>query len=138
MKVLRLFQTKGASILGPLESRVMDVVWATQEPVSVNYVHATLRKKKHNLAYSTVKAVLSNLASKGYLRKRNEGRSNSFAATASKEQFKDRLVKDVLNSLIRDHREPLLAHLVNDLAVDEESLGKLESLLARKRAELSK
>jgi predicted transcriptional regulator len=137
MRVLRLFQSKGASVLGPLESQIMDVVWAAQEPVLVSDVHAALRKKKHDLAYSTVKAVLTNLAAKGYLRKRSEGRSNSFAAAESKQQFKERVVKEVLKSLLRDHRDPLLAHLIDDLAVDEESLTKLETLLAKKRAELS-
>ena len=137
MRLLRLFEGKGASALGPLESRIMDVIWAApHERVSVSDVHAALHKKKHNLAYSTVKAVLTNLAAKGYLEKRSEGRSNSFAARESKEQFKERLVKEVLHSLLRDHRDPLLAHLVNDLAVDKQSLATLERLLAKKRAEL--
>lgn len=136
MRVLRLFKNKGASVLGPLESQIMNVVWAAQESVSVGDVHAALHRKKQNLAYSTVKAVLTNLASKGYLRKRSEGRSNYFTPTESREAFKERVVEEVLNSLLKDHRDPLLAHLVNDLAVDEESLAKLESLLAKKRAEL--
>jgi predicted transcriptional regulator len=136
MQLLRLFRGKGASVLGPLESRVMDVVWSHKEPVSVGDVHSALRKKGRKLSYSTVKAVLTNLASKGHLRKRSEGRSNSFAAVASKEEFKERVVKQVLDSLIGEHRDPLLAHLVDDLAVDEESLAKLEELLAKKRAEL--
>lgn len=137
MKVLRLFRGKGASALGPLESRIMDIVWDASEPLSVGDVHSALRKKKHDLAYSTVKAVLTNLAAKGYLHKKSEGRSNSFAAVESKEKFKERLVREVLSSLLKDHRDPLLAHLVDDLAVDKESLAKLESLLAKKRAELS-
>lgn len=137
MRVLRMFRSKGASVFGPLETQIMDVVWAAREPVSVSDVHAALRKKKHNLAYSTVKAVLTNLSSKGYLRKRSEGRSNSFAAAESKEEFKQRVVKEVLDSLLRDYRDPLLVHLIDDLAVDKESLARLEVLLAKKRAELS-
>jgi len=137
MRLLRLLKGKGASVLGPLESEIMEAVWAAQAPVSVGDVQEVLYKKKQKLAYSTVKAVLTNLASKGYLRKKSEGRSNSFAATESKEQFKKKVVKEVLSSLLRDHRDPLLAHLIDDLAIDKESLAKLESLLAKKKAELN-
>lgn len=125
-----------ASILGPLETEVMEAVWDAAAPVTVADVHRALCGKRRNIAYSTVKAVLTNLSDKGHLKKKQQGRSNSFAATRSRESFKERVVQSVLSSLIKEHRAPLIAHLVNDLVTDRQSVEELEELVRQRRLEL--
>jgi predicted transcriptional regulator len=138
MRVLRLFQRgKGASPLGPLESDIMEIVWDSYEPVSVRQVHSALARKKHDLAYSTVKAVLTNLTTKGSLRCNGKGKSNYFSAVESREKFKEKTVSAVIDSLLKNHREPLIANLVDRVLDDEKTLREVERMIAKKRAELS-
>jgi len=111
----------------------MEIVWAEEEPVSVASVHRALGRRRKSLAYSTVKAVLSNLVVKGHLRKRSEGRSNVFSAVQSREAFRRQVVDEVLGSLVKDYRNPLLAHLVDRVATDPSTLDELERLIAAKR-----
>jgi predicted transcriptional regulator len=135
MRLFRLNRPGQGTILGPLEDAVMQIVWSVGHPVPVSEVHQVLRARKKDLAYSTVKAILTNLASKGYLKKRSEGKSNYFSAAISQEAFKEKVVRDLLGSLSDDYRNPLMAHLVDRFAGDGDSLAQLERLIARKRAE---
>jgi predicted transcriptional regulator len=115
----------------------MEIVWAEAEPVSVATVHRALGRRKKPLAYSTVKAVLTNLAGKGLLRKRSEGRSNVFSAVQTREAFRKGVVDEVIGSLVKDYRNPLLAHLVEQVARDRASLDELERLIAERRRKLT-
>ena len=122
-----------ASAFGPLEAAVMDVVWTARAPVSVTDVLAEMSHRKKSLAYSTIKTILTNLAEKGYLIKRADGRANVFVAKQSRAEFERDLVSGVVGSLLRDYRNPLLAHLADELADDPESITEFERMLARRR-----
>ncbi|HTO76707.1 MAG TPA: BlaI/MecI/CopY family transcriptional regulator [Thermoanaerobaculia bacterium] len=138
MRVFRLSKRRAGTVLGPLEDEIMEIVWAEAEPVSVATVHRTLGRRKKTLAYSTVKAVLTNLAGKGLLRKRSEGRSNVFSAVQTREAFRRGVVDEVIGSLVKDYRNPLLAHLVEHVARDRASLDELERLIAERRRKLTR
>jgi predicted transcriptional regulator len=133
MRLLRLTRNGNASALGPLESRVMEALWSATNEVSVADVLAVLSKRKPVLSYSTVKAVLSNLVLKGHAKKRSIGRSNAFAARTSRAAFQRHVVSEVIDSLIQSYREPVLAHLVDELTLDDKTLDELERLIAEKR-----
>jgi predicted transcriptional regulator len=136
MRVFRLGKRSAGSVLGPLENDIMEIVWSGSEPLAVADVQRALERKKKSLAYSTVKAVLTNLAAKGHLKKRSAGRSNVFSAVQSRDDFRRRVVEEVVGSLVRDYRNPLLAHLVDRAVWDRESLAELERLVAEKRRKL--
>src|SRR6185295_16756936 len=130
------FSKRAGTVLGPLEDDIMEIVWAQGEPATVAAVHRALGRRK-TLAYSTVKAVLTNLAGKGLLRKRSEGRSNVFSAVQTREAFRKGVVDEVIGSLVKDYRNPLLAHLVEHVARDRASLNELERLIAERRRKLT-
>lgn len=138
MRLFRLSRRGSGSILGPLETEVMEAVWSQDEPVSVGRVQELLGRRRKAPAYSTVKAVLSNLTEKGHLRKRTGGRSNTFAPVLSREAFREEVVSQVLGSLVRDYRNPFLAHLVDELASEPGTLDDLERLIADKRREIER
>ena len=133
MRFLRLTRKGDASALGPLESRVMEALWNATSAVSVADVLTVLSKRKPVLSYSTVKAVLSNLTLKGHVKKRSIGRSNVFTPATTKAAFQKSLVSQVIDSLIHSYREPVLAHLVDELTSDDSMLDDLERLIAEKR-----
>jgi predicted transcriptional regulator len=120
--------------LGPLESEVMEATWKLGGWVTIAEV---LEERERNggsrLAYSTIKAVASNLHDKGHLRKRSEGKQNGFKPMLTREKFAARAIGRVVAPLLRDHRNPLLAHIVDELIDDEEGLAELQALLAAKQ-----
>lgn len=122
--------------LGPLESAVMEAAWQLGGWVSVADVLAERERcGGSSLAYSTIKAVLTNLHDKGHLRKRSEGKHNTFKPKLSRDEFAARAIGRVVDPLLRDHRNPLLAHIVDELIDDEAGIAELEALLAAKRAQ---
>jgi len=137
MRIFRLGKRSIGTVLGPLEDEIMEIVWSEKEPLAVSAVQRELARRRKALAYSTVKSVLTNLAGKGHLRKRSAGRSNVFSAVRSREDFRRRVVDEVLGSLVKDYRNPLLAHLVDRAVWDRESLEELEKLVAAKRRKLA-
>lgn len=132
-KVFRPGERGSAATFGPLEAEVMDAVWAAGKAVTVGDISVALARRKPTLAYSTIKAVLTNLVDKGYLSKRLIGRANSFVAKQSKEDFERDVVGGVLDSLLRDYRNPLLTHLADELADDPKSIAEFERLLAERK-----
>src|SRR5438552_5444988 len=102
-----------AAVLGPLEAEVMEAVWAAGTSVTVGDVAAIFDRRRKKLAYSTLKTILTNLAEKGYLEKRLAGRANEFRPVKTKADLEIEVVGDVVDSLMRDYRNPLLAHLAD-------------------------
>ncbi|MDQ6781022.1 MAG: BlaI/MecI/CopY family transcriptional regulator [Candidatus Eremiobacteraeota bacterium] len=138
LKVFRPGQRGSAALFGPLEAVVMDVVWAREHAVTVGDVADALARRKPTLAYSTIKTILTNLVDKGYLSKRSIGRANEFAAKKSKAEFQGEVIGGVVNSLLRDYRNPLLSHLAAELADDPGSIAEFERLLAQRRKSRSR
>lgn len=128
----RLLRVDGrgiASALGPLETQIIEELWRRGGWMSVTDIMPAFASK---LTYSTVKTVLGNLVDKGHLKKRAAGRANEFATTITREAFEERVVADLVKPLIAQYRNPLLAHIVNQLD-DDAGIDELERLLQAKR-----
>lgn len=136
-RIFRMDNAGAPTGLGPLEARVMEIVWSLAGWVLVNDVVAKLQYKRGEkpLAYTTVKTVLQNLTDKRHLKKRSAGKANEFKAALSRDEFQRCIIDDVVGPLLRTQRNPLLAHIAGELAADDESFAEFERLLAKKRAE---
>jgi predicted transcriptional regulator len=119
--------------LGPLESEVMEIIWALGAWVTVAEVVEERARRGTSSVYSTVKAVMQNLHDKGHLKKRPQGKHNEFTPALTRDAFERRAVGRVLDPLLRYHRNPLLAHIVDELIDDEGAIAELEALLAAKQ-----
>lgn len=133
--VFRTSRTGASAVLGPLEGQVMEVLWKTGGAVPVPDVHRAMNAGKRKLSYSAVKAVLNNLADKGHLAKSRQGKVTFFAAKRSREEFDAQVVATVVGSLKRNFGTPVIAQLVNELAVDEATLREFERVIAAKKTE---
>jgi predicted transcriptional regulator len=122
--------------LGPLESRVMDLLWRGGE-ASVRGVRADVGTQ---VAYTTVMTTLDRLFKKGLLTRRKIGRAFHYEPAASREECERRQAAALVEGLIEHHRQaplPLLSNLVE--AVGEQDgtlLDELERLVQEKRAQL--
>lgn len=128
-RLLRVDAKGTASMLGPLETQVMEELWRRRGWSSVADIMPVFESK---LAYSTIKSILTNLAVKGHLKKRAIGRANEFSPIATRAAFEARVVEDFVRPLLTQYRNPLLAHIVQQLD-DDDGIIELERLLAEKR-----
>jgi predicted transcriptional regulator len=123
---------EGLSPLGSLEMRVMSVLWAGfPGKMTVGDVEEKLSTGAPS--YSATKAVLANLVAKRLVRKIDTGRAKSYAAVTAREDFERQLIGDVIDPIYRTHRNPLLAHLVDEL-LDDEGIAEIESLITQRRS----
>lgn len=135
-RIFRLSGSGPAAVLGPLESEIMEVVWKAERALAVGDVHRALTKQGREISYSAVKAVLNNLAEKRRVKKTREGKATYFKAATSREAFDAQVVATVVRSLKRNFGSAAIAELVDQLAVDKETISEFERLIAQRKSEL--
>ncbi|QDQ96989.1 BlaI/MecI/CopY family transcriptional regulator [Tomitella fengzijianii] len=103
--------------LGELESAVMQVLWASTEPLRVRQVLERLDAPRTH-AYTTVMTVLDNLHGKGMADRTRDGRAFLYRAAKSRPQYGAEMLREVLSS--SGDPENVLLHFAQS-ATDEES-----------------
>jgi len=120
--------------VGPLEQRLLDLLWKQPGAVSVREVQAALDGE---LAYTTVMTTLDRLYKKGLLARQRDGRAFRYFARTSREAFAAGLLRRSLGRLLRGSPEPLLASLVDAVGEhDRELLPELQRLVREKERAL--
>ena len=120
--------------LGPLEARVMDVLWRRGRSAVRDVLNALNEEDAQELAYTTVMTVMGNLSDKGLLKTEQAGRTYLYTPTSSYNEFVRDQVKLVLDSLLERFTETTLSYFVERLsASDPEKLAELERRIADER-----
>jgi predicted transcriptional regulator len=102
--------------LGDLEARVMQRIWARNEPVTVRDVLGDLQAER-DIAYTTVMTVMGNLERKGWLQRHAEGRAYRYEPLVSAEQYSADLMRQALET--STDRPAVLMHFIEELSGDE-------------------
>jgi predicted transcriptional regulator len=111
--------------LGPLEERVVEILWRESRGLSVREVHGALG---HELAYTTVMTTLDRLFKKGLLVRERDGCAYRYSPRVTREVFTAGLLRRLLEPLLRRGPvRPMLATLVD--AVGERDRALLPELL---------
>jgi predicted transcriptional regulator len=112
-------------VLGPLEAEVMEVVWASDGPMSVRAMLARLnRGRRRELAYTTVMTVMSRLVEKEVLSRRRDGRGYVYEASVSDP------AEIAVRGVVREFGDAALAHFVDEARADPKLLRRLQRLLS--------
>ncbi|MEV6692147.1 BlaI/MecI/CopY family transcriptional regulator [Micromonospora sp. NPDC051196] len=101
--------------LGPLESVVMDALWAAAEPLTVRQMVDAMADR--HLAYTTVMTVLDNLHRKGWADRELAGRAYRYRPKASREEHVGQLMAEALSSAADQHAA--LARFVDAMRPEE-------------------
>ncbi len=121
-------------VLGELEAEIMECMWEIGS-ASVREVHVCLAEKRE-IAYTTVMTVMSRLAEKGMLERRQEGRAYLYAPVESRDTFCTNVVRRVMDGLFGGAGRPVLAHFVENLTeADSAELDGLARVIEAKRQE---
>jgi predicted transcriptional regulator len=137
MDIVRIFRPSGAgpaTTLGPLESAIMKILWATQGAMPVAAVVEALAAEGRSLSHSATKAVLNNLAGKGLVTKSREGKATLFEPRVGQDALNREVVSSVIGWLRSQFGPPVISQLVDELALDEASLAEFERLIQARRA----
>jgi predicted transcriptional regulator len=138
VKQLRPGQEGARKALFDLEADVMEAVWGKPRPVLVREVQQVLERDRP-LAYTTVMTTMDRLWKKGVLQRATQGKAYVYWASLSREEFHRQVAAQVLDSLMPEVTEPLLASFVDYTAQSDPShLDRLEQLIRSKREELER
>ena len=112
---------------GDLEGPIMDRIWDRDAPVTVRDVFDELSAER-TIAYTTVMSTMDNLHRKGWLERVKEGKAYRYAATASREEYSARLMREALADG-GANTEAVLSHFV--AAMDGEDSELLRAVVRR-------
>ena len=110
---------------GPLEAKIMDVLWNGAE-MTIKGVQQVLEREK-STNFNTVMTVMNRLVDKEILLKRMEGRSFLYKPVLSREEFLTTQSKEMTNELMDEFGSVVVSHMLDALEdVDDALVAKLE------------
>jgi predicted transcriptional regulator len=104
---------------GELESVIMHRVWDHGLPVTVRELFDELRHERV-IAYTTVMTTMDNLHRKGWLTRVKEGKAYRYTATASRDEYSARLMREALDG--GGDTQAVLSHFVAQMDGEESEL----------------
>lgn len=131
IKQFRLNQKGLLSFFGPLEARIMEVLWQLSEG-TIRQVHETLNQEQH-ISFNTVMTVMNRLVEKGHLTRCRAGRTYLYRPVMEKDQFIETQTKKITYQLVDEFGELVVSQMVDVLEeVNPELLRQLEEHLRQK------
>jgi predicted transcriptional regulator len=97
------------SNLGPLEQKILAMVWNAQHTVTVTEVLDALVNDEKNLAYTTVMTILNRLVEKGYLVREKQGRAFSYRAHNQNQSFLKQLIRSTITNFAQTFGEEAIS-----------------------------
>ncbi|WP_040952746.1 BlaI/MecI/CopY family transcriptional regulator [Gorillibacterium massiliense] len=130
------FQGSGLNrFFGPLEAKVMEVIWSEAQPVTIKEVNAKINEEK-TMSFNTIMTVMNRLVDKGILQKKLSEKSYKYSAVATKEQFLEEQSKELSYDLVKEFGSLAVTHLVDAMEqVDPELLKQLERQIEKWKEE---
>jgi predicted transcriptional regulator len=101
---------------GDLEAVIMHRVWDHGDPVTVRELFEELQAERV-IAYTTVMTTMDNLHRKGWLARVKEGKAYRYTATASREEYSARLMREALDG--GGDTQTVLSHFVAQMDGEE-------------------
>lgn len=143
--MLRLFRDGNANgelwrrwFLGPLERRVMSVLWKRGECS----VRGVVEQLGPSLAYTTVMTTLDRLYKKGFLDRRKSDRAFHYSPRLPREEWERKLAGELVQGFLTGPSgsgEGLLSFLLDAVGRhDEALLEELERKIRQRRRELAR
>jgi predicted transcriptional regulator len=104
---------------GDLEAVIMHRVWDHGSPVTVRELFDGLARER-TIAYTTVMTTMDNLHRKGWLARSKEGKAYRYTATASREEYSARLMREALDD--GGDTQAVLSHFVAQMDGEESEM----------------
>jgi predicted transcriptional regulator len=135
VKLPKLMISERRSVLGPLESKVLELLWGKGRAVTVRHLLPAFPE----LAYTTLMTTLDRLYRKGVVVRHRMGRAFSYEPRCSREQLLSELVSGQVTDLLADSGTgtAILSTLVRCVGrKDAALLDELDALVQAERTRL--
>jgi predicted transcriptional regulator len=122
-------------VLGPLETRLLELLWAQGSPATVG----NIRRALPELAYTTIMTTLDRLYRKGLLLRDKDGRAFAYSPRYTRAELVSELISGHVANLLRaaDEGTVLLSTLVRAVGrTDAALLDELDALVRAERLRL--
>ena len=128
------FHGRGSG-LGPLETRLLELLWAQNRALTVRHLHRVLP----DLAYTTVMTTLDRLYRKGLLLRHKQGRAFAYEPRCARDSLLSELISRHVTDLldVAPQSTLVLSTLVRAVGqTDTALLDRLDALVQAERARL--
>jgi predicted transcriptional regulator len=125
----------GGSVLGPLETRLLELLWTQRSPATVGHIRRALPA----LAYTTIMTTLDRLYRKGLLLRDKDGRAFAYAPRYTRAELLSEVISGHIADLLGAAEEGtvLLSTLVRAVGrADVALLDELDALVQAERRRL--
>ena len=133
-KAAEAFPSAG-SVLGPLETRLLELLWTERRPATVSH----MRRALPELAYTTIMTTLDRLYRKGLLLRAKDGRAYAYVPRYTRAELLGELISGHVGDLLGAAEEgmALLSTLVRTVGrTDATLLDELDALVQAERLRL--
>ena len=121
-------QGRSRPALSPLELDVMNVVWGLGDCTSSQVIGEFGRIRP--LAPTTIRTVLANLRSKGYVKPiPTIGRGFRLRPTVPRESVARRSLQELLASLFHDSPRQAIAYMLDDVDIPDSELDEIRRMI---------
>lgn len=120
------------NFLGPLEARVMAVLWSRGVSTAREVLETINQRGARPLAYTTVNTILVRLRDKGYAIRNARGRQFAYSAAHDRDALPDAVGRRDLERLILRYGAPAVARFAEDLANEQPEMLRRLRVLADK------
>jgi predicted transcriptional regulator len=118
--------------LHPLESEVMDEVWATGESSVRAVMDALNARAAKPRAYTTYMTIMARLNKKGLLVRRREGKTDFYAPVLDRDEYVSLRARSEVEQLVADYGDLALSHFAEQMAGLDPARRRALERLARK------
>jgi len=103
-----------AKPLGDLERKIMEIIWESEEAISVSDVVQVLSQKR-KIAYTTVMTIMGRLVDKGILTRKLSGSSYQYMPKVSQEKFIAKSVHNIFTTAVSTLGQEAVAYFVKEI-----------------------
>jgi predicted transcriptional regulator len=121
------------TVLGPLESQIMGIVWEMHQATASDVHHelqVSRQRENRDIAYTTVMTTMSRLYEKNILNRRKVGMSFVYVPALDQTEFVNLVVKSVMDSLVGEFGEPVFRYFVDYVCKNDQLRQELDRALA--------
>ena len=119
--------------LGPLEFKLLRILWKHPSLTAPQVLAQYNKQSDTSLAYTTVMTLLGRMADKGVLTVNRERQPYRFTAAITRENTLRQRIRDFVNIFFEGEPLDLVARLVEDTPLSEESVERLEEIVRQRK-----
>jgi predicted transcriptional regulator len=113
--------------LGDVELEILSIVWDLGEATVADVRDVIL--KRRTVAYTTVMTMMRNLAEKGFLEHRTEGRTYVYTAAAPAQEVRRTLLRDTVDKVFGGSSVDLVQNLLDGRELSGEEIAEIKRLI---------